>query len=334
MTDRKNKTTAFLKRYCITIWLVIVSVAFLSVSTLAAYKYQQYAGTTVRNDVDGGIKFSSDVLEQENYSENKLYYSNYSNQPKYVYYKGGGTSSGLSVTFNVCNYPQSNPASYNRSNITYDVWAKFISKNGAKDSDIEGKCKLVNKETSEEIVLTAEDKAVFSGETLYMIYHNDSNYYTLTVDKAIVDKVEVVIEVRPVSDSLGATGNKMLSRRFVFSEYSDTETAWHGNFSETSDNTYWAYNYEISGTGSADVLLMWNTEKITLSKWAIDDLNAEEYTDDVPEKWKAVKFHAGEDGVTNYTVQFYRADGNVSNDKPESNWASAQELTTDEENQQ
>jgi hypothetical protein len=180
------------------------------------------------------------------------------------------------------------------------------------------------------VVLKEGSQLAFEGMTLSQLAGRTCDSYRLNVDKSVADYVEIAVEAVPREDSLDAAGNKLLCRKFLFAEYGSSTTKWHGAFSETADDTYWAYNYEISGTSITDVVLMWNAEIIALSKWSVENLGGESYTEDVPDGWEAVKFSAGDNGISSYTVQFYRAEGNYSNESPDEDWASVKEISVDE----
>lgn len=317
MKNMKKNLFKFLKKYCITLWLVISALLLMVTGTFALYKYQQYAKMVARTGNIDGLQFSSNYLEQKTLTADDkiLAESEYSSNIKYIYY----SKADPSITFTVCNYPQNNSASYNRFDIEYKLYAKLIKlESASEDLEISG-VKLNDKELEIGDNVICESKLATNNSSC-----NDS--YTLTVPKEIASYVAVIIEARPNDGSKVATDSTMLCRKFMFTQDDENDTKWTGSFVENGDETYWGYNYTIKGTRNTTLKLTWNEDYVTLSKWCAEDLD--EYNDlGIEDKIHSITFKAGGNGITSYQFQFYRVSTNTSNDKPDNDWVSVEEVT-------
>lgn len=252
--------------------LVLGCVAVLATGTYAAYTEYKTVNRVVvartREDFDG-LRFSSNLLfvyelNDDNYEERSISVS---------------SSGDVRIDLMVCNYPQSAPASFNDSDIGYNM--SII----AKGTDI-----------------TFEpQKGFLKGGKPSSVSHS------ITIPADFVSAVSsgyLTVVVTPDKEYQEATMNKKLAANLKIVPKEAAPSGWSGTliFEGGSENSAKndAINYHIHGTEECDMVLSWG-EKVKLGKWSRESLDVKESTDN------SVTIHVGGPGQpTSYYLQFYR----------------------------
>ena len=111
----KQRFKAFIKRYWIAVWIIAVSVCWLSAYTFAAYTKTNRAKNVVARYGDVETRFSSNYLV-ENGSEKPIYVAQNDNK--------------FGDTILISNFPQTNPTYHYDTVINYKLEMKLGYMNG------------------------------------------------------------------------------------------------------------------------------------------------------------------------------------------------------------
>lgn len=202
--------------------------------TLAIYTNQTYQRSVVRHRDNEGIRFSSDKLYLETYSETV------GTAQKYHYPMG---ENQRYMAFQVCNYDQSKSSLINEDTINYTI--TFVT-----DAAVEIYRGDKRIETDSRSSLNGGERSV--------------DIYKIVLPEDYED-VEVSVKVTP--DDPGLTQNHILSAVLIPIRYGTVQ-----NFSVkkefpdkgTDISNVAAYNVLVSAVGSGKAYIQWNSEKLDI----------------------------------------------------------------------
>ena len=252
--------------------LLLLCVSLLAVGTYAAYITSDSAKQVVlarTRDAGENLRFSSNLLfprdlANTNYEERSLSVSN---------------SGDATISIVVCNYPQSDPASFNDKNINYTMT-------------------VTGPEGVSDIPFSPQTGTLQGGKP-------SSVSYTITIPADNVTAVSngyLTVVVEPTDEaSKEATQDKKLAAKLKIVLKEAAPSGWSGELkfdgaSEKND----AINFYIHGTEECDMKLSWGP-KIVLGDWSKGSLKPT-----ISDK-NSVTFHVGGPGQpTSYYLQFYR----------------------------
>lgn len=219
-------------------------------------------------------------------------------------------SDDMNCTFTVLvgNYVWGDESLYNPKDITYTVTAKLLSMDGGDLSADYSSIKMNGTPFEDAGELTREHQKLPTGKAA-------TNEYKFEIPGILKDKVKIQIVAEPDASSKEAVNNQKLTAILSFSGYEAVKN-WTGHFLDSKNKNpdqYDAFNYEISGNGSASVTVVWD-DSLQLSKWTTggEQVN-NSYTFTVDGSTTAVQF------------QFYRNPEKVS-DLDGKKWEGLEEL--------
>ena len=219
-------------------------------------------------------------------------------------------SDDKNCTFTVLvgNYVWGDESLYNPKDITYTVTAKLLSMDGGDLSADYSSIKMNGTPFGNAGELTRKNQKLPTGKAA-------TNEYKFEIPGILKDKVKIQIVAEPDASSKEAVNNQKLTAILSFSGYEAVKN-WTGHFLDSKNKNpdqYDAFNYEISGNGSASVTVVWD-DSLQLSKWTTggEQVN-NSYTFTVDGSTTAVQF------------QFYRNPEKVS-DLDGKDWKSLEEL--------
>ena len=206
-------------------------------------------------------------------------------------------SDDKNCTFTVLvgNYVWGDESLYNPKDITYTVTAKLLSMDGGDLSADYSSIKMNGTPFGNAGELTRKNQKLPTGKAA-------TNEYKFEIPGILKDKVKIQIVAEPDASSKEAVNNQKLTAILSFSGYEAVKN-WTGHFLDSKNKNpdqYDAFNYEISGNGSASVTVVWD-DSLQLSKWTTggEQVN-NSYTFTVDGSTTAVQF------------QFYRNPEKVS----------------------
>lgn len=221
-------------------------------------------------------------------------------------------SDDMNCTFTVLvgNYVWGDESLYNPKDITYTVTAKLLSMDGGDLSADYSSIKMNGTPFDDAGELTRKNQKLPTGKAA-------TNEYKFEIPGILKDKVKIQIVAEPDASSKEAVNNQKLAAILSFSGYEAVKN-WTGHFLDSKNKNpdqYDAFNYEISGNGSASVTVVWE-DSLQLSKWTTGGKQENNsYTFTVDGSTTAVQF------------QFYRNPEKVS-DLDGKDWEGLEKLVT------
>ena len=213
-------------------------------------------------------------------------------------------------TVTVSNHLQSDSTMYDKKNIEYTFTVNLVDANGNQvtDSNILGNLKVDNESLTEG---TYTKKDSLSGGTA-----QDKKYtFSLTDDEILQYRIKIT------AVPTNRKEYKLLGRLILLTTDS-TVTRWTGSFLQTEkkanqdDKTLGLLNYRISGHLEEDCVLSWDSSKVEIDKWFLDQMGITDEKISKTNQIKSVNLHLGAAGTPQqYTIQFYRT--YAVNDLPE-----------------
>lgn len=254
--------------------LLLLCVSLLAVGTYAAYITSDSAKQVVlarTRDAGENLRFSSNLLfpselKNVDYEERSLSVS-------------VSNSGAATISIVVCNYPQSDPASFNDKNINYTM--TVTGPEGIDDIHFPPQAGTLQggkpSSVSHTITIPADNvTAVSNGYLTVVVEPTDEASKEATLRNKLAAKLKIVLKEAAPSGWSG-------------------ELKFDGA-SEKND----AINFYIHGTEECDMKLSWGP-KIVLGDWSKGSLKPT-----ISDK-NSVTFHVGGPGQpTSYYLQFYR----------------------------
>lgn len=252
--------------------LLLLCVSLLAVGTYAAYITSDSAKQVVlarTRDAGENLRFSSNLLfprdlADTNYEERSLSVSN---------------SGDATISIVVCNYPQSDPASFNDKNINYTM--TVIGPEGVSDITFSPQAGTLQggkpSSVSHTITIPADNvTAVSNGYLTVVVEPTDEASKEATLQNKLAANLKIVLKEAAPSGWSG-------------------ELKFDGA-SEKND----AINFYIHGTKECNMKLSWGP-KIVLGDWSKELLGVR------ADAKSPITIHVGGPGQpTSYYLQFYR----------------------------
>ena len=135
---------------------------------------------------------------------------------------------------------------------------------------------------------------------------SDSDAYALSLSDTFVKNKPNLYVRLTASPSGGVFLSPLLGIFKADLRSEGASNLWTGNFSDDDDiapNLYDGYNYVITGEGSGDYTLRWDSTKVSLSALSLSDLLA---IDGASQEGSSVTFHVDSDETSRYELQFYK----------------------------
>lgn len=299
MTEKQNskkRSSWFYVLFCVSILLVVFVAAYTIYAAYLAYAQPQKR--TISTWQDTSNYFNSNYMGSLNYG------ADVSTYPSVVVARGEGN---MTLSVLVCNYNRMDDSIFSDHNISYDFKVTICD---------------ANREAYTETITYSNFKVAYNSNT----YNLSSNSYTIqnqTLTGGAPDyhlyKVtfpsdfEDYIRIEAIPTDPAETDNIQLGC-YITSSLLDRKMArdwsgqWTGLENVTDPTTVEGFNFEISGSGDSQYKLSWNSEKIDISQWFLED-----YDLDVTYRadgWNSVTLdlplNATDDLFHTYLIQFYR----------------------------
>lgn len=268
------------KKLIILLLLVLTCLALAVTGTVAAYNKSSYLKRVV-STMPGADKerFSSNYLSDP--AENASRQIRLSD----------GTPMSLSVT--VCNYLQSDITKYSSGDIIFHLTATLFGADGQPVAN-------------NPIKINGTPMASFDFTQNFTLSGGQPNMelFTFSCDEADASSLKGChLRVQAIPTSGAQTP---LSADFYFTASQAANLEWSGEFTDNLTDTTKldAFNYYIHGSKECDISLKYDTSRIKISPFSLEELGT---TDNVS---GVITFHVGGEGQpTGYLLQFYRVGG-------------------------
>lgn len=274
------------KKLVILILLVLTCLALAVTGSVAAYNKTSFVKRVITTKSGSNeLRFSSNYLSP-------MGQSSIDYQEKVIRISGAGLSVGVTV----CNYPQSDITKFSNSEIKFKLKVELRAPDGKTVTD---------KDTLSKITINKTSLAKFNFEEVYSLPGGKSSmklFNFVCTDASNLKDYSLRIDAIPTD-----TGMDKLGADLKLTSGEAMETAWDGGFGDDQkrlSKEYDAFNYVISGSKECEVKLKYNTSKIKISQFSLEELGG---TDN---GLGVISFHVGGEGMpTSYRLQFYRVDG-------------------------
>lgn len=271
--------------------LLVAAVAVISYS-LAAYTSLSSAKRVIT--VRGSEQyFTSDILVQ--YDESK------ENELQSRVKSFGKNDRTRTFDVIVSNHLQSDNTAYDKKEIAYTFKAELVDVNGnaVQDGSIQNAWTVDGNEPTNGVYETSKK---FAGGSA----NNHTYKFTLTGDDILQYRIKITAK------STNRNEYKPLGRLILLTTDS-TVTKWTGSFLTTeqsassSQKALNVINYRISGHLEEDCVLSWDSSKVEIDQWFLDQMGIKENSISKKDTIKSVNLHLGAAGTPQqYTIQFYR----------------------------
>ncbi len=310
------------KKNWMVVWLVVFCAAWLVTGTYAAYTKVDSIKRVVSTTSGAEVRFSSNHMTLKNRTDEESTYK--------LTAITSGSASSVSVSTTVCNFPQGDAAKSNPNTIAYRFTAELLditgnpvnatsqlSYSGANGNQvtvtgaqIAAALKINN------ISFTTVDNGAYCLEIPNQQLTGGEahqNVYKLTCEAenaAMLDAVMIQMKAIPTDPtSCGIGADQFLAGRLRVLMNSGRSTVWTGRFTDmgvaSTPGELDAFNYEISGTAKGDYVLTWETDKVALSPWFLEDIDKTINPGD-----NSISISLGNPGTpTSYRFVFYRTGG-------------------------
>ena len=285
-------------------------VAFIAYS-LAAYTSLSSAKRVVT--VRGSEQyFTSDILVQYEPGQSL------SNRVKSF----GKNETSRTFSVKLSNHLQNDDTKCDKKNINYTLNVELVNANGTTVTDASLQDKLKVNEQSLTNGKYTTKASLAGGKATDITYKFD-----LTGDEIL----QYRIKITAVPTNRAETECKPLGRLILLAVDS-TSSNWTGSFLTTENNAVQEgksldfLNYRISGHVEEDCVLSWQSDRVEIDKWSLEQMGISENNIDKKNNIKSVRLHLGAAGTPQqYTIQFYRT--YAANDLKE-DWSTIQSYVT------
>ena len=270
--------------------LIAAAVAVISYS-MAAYTSLSSAKRVIT--VRGSEQyFTSDILVQYDPKDTSS-----SLQSRVKSFGKNDTTRTFSVT--ISNHLQSDTTMCDKKNIEYTVEVELVDANGNIVTALDSMMQVENTNLQNGKYTS---RGTFAGGSA-----QDTTYqFTLNGDDILQYRIKITAEATNRSEY------KPLGRLILLATDS-TVTRWTGSFLQTettavnNNKTLGLLNYRISGHLEEDCVLSWDSSRIEIDKWFLDQMEITEDKITSKDNIKSVTLHLGKPGTPQqYTIQFYR----------------------------
>lgn len=275
----------------IAVYLFLIAVVAIIAYSLAAYTSLSSAKRVVT--VRGSEQlFTSDVLVQYD-NASKL-------STKVKSFGKDDTTRTFSVT--ISNHLQNDATKFDKNQISYDFKVELVDAGGnvVTDENIYRNITINNTIKLTDGTYT-ESGTLAAGKALDKTYT-----FVLTGNEILPYQIKITAE--PTNRSQ----YKPLGRLIVLTT-DTTETHWTGSFLETEksavekDEKLGLLNYRISGHVEENCVLSWDSSRVEIDQWFLEQMGNPTVSTAKDGKKKSVTLHLGAAGTPQqYTIQFYR----------------------------
>lgn len=299
----RKQILKWIKRYGITVWLLVAILALAVTVSYAAYVNREINKFVLATGKGNQAFFSSNYLYLVDAEETQ--YRNRRISPTRI-----EPQNELTFPVIICNYVYGNNQLVNIDDITYSFAVKLYPNGGSElPSGVEQIYVTVDGAGNQN--LNAAGSLEISGQKLPGGTAN-SHEYEIVIPEELKDKVLFEITAMPNNASLSATNNQKLAAMITIADKTVSH-GWSGRFLDDSGynpSGYSGYNYEISGTGEGTITLSWDPS-LEISQWFLSDNGLTQSTNS--DGYYEVRFDVGgKDGSgterpSAYQMQFYLA---------------------------
>ena len=280
----------------IAVYLFIVAAVAVIAYSMAAYTSLSSAKRVVT--VRGSEQyFTSDILVQ--------YEKGASLQSRVKSFGKNDTTRTFSVK--VSNHLQNDVTKYDSKSINYTFTAELVDADGnsVTNSGVDNKLTI---NYGNQSLTPTNGKCEIKNQSFAGGTAQDTTYqFTLTGDEILQYRIRITAVPTNRSEY------KPLGRLIVLAVDS-TVSNWTGSFLTTesnavdNDKTLGLLNYRISGHLEEDCVLSWDSSRVEIDKWFLDQMGIST-TNQITKtgNMRSVKLHLGAAGTPQqYTIQFYR----------------------------
>lgn len=298
----RKQILKWIKRYGITVWLLVAALALAVTVSYAAYVNREINKFVLATGKGNQAFFSSNCLylvdAKETQYRNRRISPTQAQQQKM-----------LTFPVIICNYVYGNNQLVNLDDITYSFAVKLYPNGGSELPSNVGDIYVTVNGTSHH--LNADGELTISSQKLPGGTAN-SHTYEVFIPEELKDKVLFEITATPNDASLSATNNQKLAAMITIADKTITH-GWSGRFLDDTSyvpSDYSGFNYEISGTGEGTITLSWDSS-LEISQWFLIDNGLTQSTNS--DGYYEVRFGVGgKDGSgterpSAYQLQFYLA---------------------------
>ncbi len=307
------------KKHWITIWLAIAIIALCGIAAYAKFNNMDnnYTKRVVSTGSNDKTLFTSNLLNISNSKHSKTV--------------AKGFSQDSSFDINIYNYERTKPGSFYPNTIHYALTAALVKSDApdAEEYDLSDPDDLEKISTvlgDNTIRLYALSNGSISGEALITLGSSTakgstseelvpdsesggtSNSYRLVIPKEATDSgIYIKVTAEP-SDGYSDIPDSIGGVFFVQTQNINMETGWVGYINDSKTVTpseYDAFNFRITGSGTATKVLKWNSTYVQPNKQQLSELFNVTLTADMSQI--SISFPLADNGSL-YDIQFYVKD--------------------------
>ncbi len=301
----------------IVFFALILTFSFMMVAgaiSLAAYTNSRYAQRTISTFPTGGDRFSSNRLAKT-YSKNNIQIA-YSQDEE----------SDPTVRVTVCNYEQGKQSLTYEDDIAYTFTVQLVKYDESQEAryvpvtadDFDGESDPLYAYRNYEINVEKGEGSVtlkgsgnlshtFNGTLTGNSISYDTYIFTFDVEFATV-KPNLYVEVIATPAPAGLPTLRAVFKAGI-STQGTVSNLWTGDFTESTSGIapkyYDGYNYKISGVGSGNFNILWDSSKVELSYNSLLVLGATP-TQEGETSYYRVTFAVNADVTAVYELQFQK----------------------------
>ena len=285
---RKDKILRIFKKHWITVWVIVAAVSLCGIFVYAKFAdNKNYTKRVIAADT--GVK--------------SFFTSNYLTGYSYMNYKTITPNSAIVEPFEVSiyNHNKNNPTSFYPGPITFKLTAKLYKNNGASEYNAINDATVLNTILgNDEIEIYKVDingnpvsgssitlnKTTVSGYITEMLSPAEGeksakNTYKVVLPLSVADEdIYIKLEADPTEQHPDL--NIIDAFFYAKSNNIDLSTGWTGDFNDNTAYTpssYDAFNYTLTGNGTMDKILSWDTNLLEPNRTQIQDFFGIDLTD-------------------------------------------------------
>ncbi len=277
-----------LKKHWLTIWIIVAALALCGVITHAKFADDQNVAKRIIA-ADTGVK--------------TYFTSNYLTGYSYKNYKSVTLDAESVEPFEVSiyNYDKNNPTSFYSVPITFTLTAKLYKNNGVTEYNATNDATTLNailgddeieiykidtygnRVSDSSITLNKTTVSAFITESLTPAQGEKSakNTYKVVLPPSVADEdIYVKLEANPTEQHPDL--NSIDAFFYAKSNNIDLSEGWTGDFNDNTaylPKSYDAFNYTLTGNGTMDKILSWDTALLEPNRMQINDLFGIDLTD-------------------------------------------------------
>ena len=303
----KGKILNKLKKYWVTIWLIVAISSLAIIISYAAYTRISTAKRVISTEAGENILFSSNYMQQSRKTTNEVAdpLSFTTTNPVYI--------------MNVCNFAQGNRGSWFYKTINYTLTAQLVdkSKNPAAAS---GKTFTIKKKGSSDTATDLSDGTAHTIGTTHELKYDRLkeayDEYEITLDKSELQSTSpnfyVLITATP-TDTFGGAIPVNISGYVGVSQGNSENITWTGFIEDQglSTNTYHGYNFVLQGSGKGTVKFAWNPAYLDISEISVSTNSLPNPTDITIDgtSYKQIEMSVDSDIKSRYEINFFKKSG-------------------------